>query len=39
MNPETLYLKDGKDLDDFSFDFDGEQAIKDQLLKQQASTA
>lgn len=41
MNPETQHLEeDGKDLDDF--DFDGpsvEQAIKEQLLKQQVSTA
>jgi hypothetical protein len=42
MNPETHYLnEDGKD-DDLDFDFDGEsveQALKEQLLKQQASTA
>lgn len=43
MNPETQCLQEaGKDLDDFNFDLDGlsvEQALKEQLLKQQASTA
>ena len=43
MNPETQCQPGaGKELDDFNFDFDGlnvEQALKEQLLKQQASTA
>lgn len=43
MNPETQCLPEaGKELDDFTFDLDGlnvEQALKEQLLKQQASTA
>lgn len=41
MNPEAPYEKEtGKGLDDFDFDGLGvEKALKEQLLKQQASTA